>query len=339
MIDSLQVRPGSCYACYGDGLCCTDIHAVGPVTERERTLLSVVSESVVRRNELLDEWVMTMTPDEGGCVFLEEGKCAIHEAMDGLLKPSGCHRFPFGLTVTPKGGGRVTMEVRCSCQTLIPADAPPVDAEAIAPLLLGEDGEPDAAFTVTRDIPMRRGEELPFERYVEVERAFLEAIDVKGLDAALDRAPYADVGTDWIEVGRGMQEDQEEVTRFDSTLRFVADAILEARGVGDSPARRRRWGPAYDRAEARMPEPIDPESIYARWAQESIWRMHWAARISFEQHRKSLATLLDVARRIAARLEPQGVRKDRAAAEAVTIVETVGTSMWWWCVDERMSDE
>lgn len=336
--DTLHVRPGSRYACYADGLCCTDIHAVGPITEKERTMLTVINENVVRMNQLLDEWVMTMSPDGGGCLFLEEGKCAIHTAMDGLLKPSGCHRFPFGLTVTPHGG-RVTMEVRCSCQTWMPEDAPAIDPEAIAPLLVDENGEPDAAFTVTKDIPIRAGKDVGFDEYVKLEAAFLDAIAMNGLDVALDRAPYADVGTEWKTVAFGMQEDQAEVTRFDSALRFVADAILDAQGVTGAPERARAWGPAYDRAEARMTTPIDPEAIYVCWAQESIWRMHWAARISFEQHRRSLATLLDVARRIAARLETQGVRKDRAAAEAVTIVETVGTSMWWWCVDERMPNE
>lgn len=300
-------------------------------------MLTVINEGIVRMNHILDEWVLTMSPDDGACLFLDDGKCAIHETMGGLLKPSGCRRFPFGLTMTPHGG-RVTMEVRCSCQTLMPPDAPAIDAEAVAPLLLDEDGEPDAALVVTDRIPIRAGKEISFDEYVELERAFLAATD-EGLDAALDRAPYADVGTDWKTVARGMHEDQAESTRFHSALRFVADAILEAQGVGEPPERTRAWGPGYDRAEARMPNPIDPEAIYRCWVQESIWRMHWAARISFEQHRRSLATLLDVARRIAARLETEGVRKDRAAAEAVTIVETIGTSMWWWCVDERMPNE
>ncbi len=335
--DPLYVRPGARYACYADGLCCTDIHAVGPITEKERTLLSVVSDNVVRMNEILEEWVMTMTPDEGACLFLEEGKCAIHTAMDGVLKPGGCHRFPFGLTKTPRGG-RITMEVRCSCQTLMPTDAPAVDTERVAPLLLDEDGELEAAFSVTKDIPMRSGTRVPFAEYEVFEGAFLERIANEGLDAALDRQPFADVGTDWKTVARGMQEEDLR-TRFDAALLYVSDAILEAHGVGDPPDRVRAWEPAYRRAEARMPSPIEPKAIYECWASESVWRMHWAARISFEQHRKSLATLLDIARRIASRLEQVGVRKDRAAAEAVTIVETVGTSMWWWCVDERLPDE
>ena len=301
-------------------------------------MLSMVSDGVVRLNTILEEWVMTMSPDEGSCLFLEDGKCAIHTTMNGLLKPSGCHRFPFALTKTPKGG-RIGMEVRCSCQTLMPDDAPEVDCEQVAPLLLDEDGRPESAMVVEDAVPMSEGVTLTFSEYEAFEAELLASIAHDGLEAALDRAPYADVGTPWSEVANGMLSET-LVTRFDAALLYVADAIVDAHGGGsEPPSRERAWTPAYDRAQARMTTPIDPETIYARWASESIWRMHWMARIGFEQHRKSLATLLDIARRVATRIENEGVRKDRAAAESVTIVETVGTSMWWWCVDERMSNQ
>ena len=28
-------RPGARYTCFGDGLCCTDIHGIGPLTKKE----------------------------------------------------------------------------------------------------------------------------------------------------------------------------------------------------------------------------------------------------------------------------------------------------------------
>ena len=31
----LLPRPGARYTCFGDGLCCTDIHGIGPLTKKE----------------------------------------------------------------------------------------------------------------------------------------------------------------------------------------------------------------------------------------------------------------------------------------------------------------
>ena len=44
----LIVRPGARFACAGDGLCCTDLHALGPLT-REFTYSSLTSPDLTAR--------------------------------------------------------------------------------------------------------------------------------------------------------------------------------------------------------------------------------------------------------------------------------------------------
>ncbi len=110
----LPVRPGARAACSRDGLCCTDIHAIGPITTKERVHLSLVAEGLTGFDSLVQSHVLKMKKEDGSCVLLgQDQRCMVHDAMDGLLLPRSCKRFPIGLTATPDGG-RVTVEHRCS---------------------------------------------------------------------------------------------------------------------------------------------------------------------------------------------------------------------------------
>src|SRR5258708_5447875 len=115
----LLLREGARYACFGDGLCCTDMHALGPLTRSEVVQLR---SHAVERNEHLRAPVLRTAA--GRCVFLEDDGCAIHRAKGEGAKPSSCRGFPYRLIATPQGG-RVVTEHRCPCRTL--GDRPPID--------------------------------------------------------------------------------------------------------------------------------------------------------------------------------------------------------------------
>src|SRR5262249_40171210 len=95
LVRPLLTRPGPRFACFGDGVCCTDLHLLGPLTRREVLRLRVLSPDVAVHNAQLDAVVLRVTP-RGECVFFDQG-CALHRALGPMGKPGGCRRFPFRL--------------------------------------------------------------------------------------------------------------------------------------------------------------------------------------------------------------------------------------------------
>ena len=120
----LIVRPGARFACAGDGLCCTDLHALGPLTRIEdRAMRKLVPDSVKYHPDV--EAPCMRFGKGGGCAqLLPGGRCGVHARFGAEQKPIGCKRFPYGLLNTPEGG-RVTTEHRCPCRTL--GERPPID--------------------------------------------------------------------------------------------------------------------------------------------------------------------------------------------------------------------
>ena len=49
--EPLLVRPGARFDCVGDGLCCSDIHAVGALTDDDCEMLSMISEDAFERHD------------------------------------------------------------------------------------------------------------------------------------------------------------------------------------------------------------------------------------------------------------------------------------------------
>jgi hypothetical protein len=69
---------------------------------------------------------------------------------------------------------------------------------------------------------------------------------------------------------------------------------------------------------------------------DEVWSLKWADDYDFDLARRELATRLMIGEDICARLERVGARTDRAAAEAVMMVEVVGESDFWTEVKDRM---
>ncbi len=334
----LIVRDGARYACHADGLCCSDIHVVGPVSRTEKHRLALVSERAVQYSTLVEEDVLAMRAEDGCCVFLDENAhCMIHSALGGFLKPRTCHRFPLGITATPRGG-RVFLEQRCSCQVM-DSDAEPLTPERAEPALLDAAGRIKVNHRVSGRIAMTKRSRIGFERYEAFEAELLERLE-RGEKAAkvIDREAFPDVkGATWEQIGNGMVA-LDATSRFEFALQTVGYAVLARHGHRAKPTPR-PWAGAYDRAEARTPIEMDPQQMVATWTAAQIWPLFWTACSTFEQHRRGLATLLVLIDDIRKRLRRRGLRADRACAEAITIVDLVANSDWWEGITHRISEQ
>ena len=109
----------------------------------------------------------------------------------------------------------------------------------------------------------------------------------------------------------------------------MGDTILHLKMGAEPRAPSRPWAPAFDRAEARSKAERPAAEVFADWIADEIWSLKWAEDRHFQLARLELVTRLAIARNIARRLQSDGTRADRAAAEAVTIVELVGESDFW----------
>lgn len=319
------VRPGARFACFNDGLCCTDIHALGPITRAEaRDMRRIDPESVCMNEEIED---LCLKPVDGHCYYQKDGLCQVHAEHGAAAKPAGCRRFPFGLLKTPMGG-RITTEHRCPCRTL--GERPDIDlVDAEASLkdrsgILEDDGEIGAKV----DLTARK--EVPFEEYVQFERELLtrlaggeRAEDVLGTDALceLDESSWSVYAAQFFDMRDGSAGGE--------ALVMFGDALLELSAGHTPPERLRPWAGAFERAIARSATEESPETLYNDWIADEIWMFRWSEWGSFDTGRKEMATRLAVARKVQARFEAMGIRPDQAAAEAIMVVETATVSSEW----------
>ena len=168
-------RPGARYTCFGDGLCCTDIHGIGPLSEAEVDEVRAMKSEAADWNDEHED-LMMCTAADGGCVFLlEDQRCSIHAEFGEDRKPVGCRRFPLGLVGTPMGG-RITTDHRCPCRTM--GDRPPIEAAVAEPSLFDEDGDLEDDRRIHK-IPLSKTRKVKFEEWVETESAMLAQLDGK----------------------------------------------------------------------------------------------------------------------------------------------------------------
>jgi hypothetical protein len=329
------VRPGARYRCFGDGLCCSDMHAIGPLDHKAVVTLSVIAPEALCFSEAHDAHVLMMREGDGTCVFLADGLCQLHATMGGELKPSPCVRFPFGLVATPSGG-RITTDHRCACRTL--GDRPPIDLdEALMSVREGTD-RARADHRVEDRVRIDARRTVAFDAWERLESALQSdlaagrpAADVLGVEpfpALADRS--------WEHLAHELRT-IENSTRIEAASAWFGDAIRTHLGQR-SPARPRPWADGYARAEARTPEPESPDAIVNDWVADEIWGMRWTDAGTFERARLELATRVYVATQIAKRLRRKGIRADVATAEAVMVVELVGSSDWWARVVAEMPE-
>jgi hypothetical protein len=324
----LLARPGARFACFSDGLCCTDVHALGPITKSEaRDMRALASDSVWLSPDV-DAPCMKPVAG-GGCYFLKGGLCQVHAKHGAKAKPTGCQRFPFGLIATPHGG-RVSTESRCPCRTL--GERPPVNLAEAESALLDRAGrlEPDL-YTPAR-IALSRTERVGFERYAALEASLLARL-------AAGEAPRQVLGAEplpkrvdgsWPETAAA-HLDMDDGSAGGVALAWFGDALLELSAGHQPPRRERPWSKAFDKAIARTPTPQRPADMFADWVADELWMLRWVGwEVSFDVARAELVTRLALAELLKRRLQRQAkLRADQAVAEALMIVELATAGSVW----------
>lgn len=323
----LYTRPGARYTCFGDGLCCTDIHGLGPISRSDVVRVRRARDDAAGWDSSFDSYMLRTKPS-GGCVFLASDlRCTLHAKLGAEAKPDACRRFPLGLVATPNGG-RITTEHRCPCRTL--GERPELTAEGAAGSLVDRAGRLYAERRVDRVAiePRRR---ISFEKWEAIERDMLERLG-SGEDPArvLGAKPFPALAKQtWRQVQREFWDSGDD-TQFGVALAWFADGI-GALKLGKPPKklRDRPWQHTFDRAEKRSPTARTSKEVLADWIADEIWSMRWTEEGSFARGRAELATRYAIARWAADRLEGIGVRPDRAAAEGIMMVEVLGGSDYW----------
>jgi Fe-S-cluster containining protein len=326
--EPLLVRPGARFDCAGDGLCCSDIHAVGPLNEEDREMLAVISEDAIERHEGEDVAVMMMRSDTGRCVFFGDEGCVLHSRLGPEMKPSPCIQFPYALTATPLGG-RVSTQHRCPCRTL--GARPPITAEVARSNLLDSEGEVKFEHAVLDEVQWSETETISFEEYARREEELLRGLlEGKNLSSVLGAAPFPSLEeTTWLEVADALLEFQ-GASRAAVAARWFADALGFLVDRRERTEHARPWADAFERAAARVVDPVSPNQVFGDWLADELWAMRWTHWGSLERARSEWATRLAIARRIAGWLDISTPLADNvAAAEAVMIVDVIATTDPW----------
>jgi len=335
--EPLLVRHGARFDCVGDGLCCSDIHAVGALSDEDCEMLAVISEDAIDRHESEDAAVLMMRSDTGRCVFWSEAGCAIHAQIGPEMKPTPCIQFPYALTATPMGG-RISTQHRCTCRTLGPL--PPVTVEDARPCLVDSSGELKPEHAVVDEVAWSSTESLSFAEYAERESGLIGAlIEGRNLTTVLEAEPFPKLsGMTWSEAADEFL-DFHGPSRASAASRRFGDTIGFLVGRREPTEHGRPWADAFEKAGQRIVDPVSPNKVFGDWLADEIWSMRWTRFGSLARARVELATRLAIARRIAGWLDISTPKQENiSAAEAVMIVDVIGTADPWERVQEAIAE-
>ena len=171
----LIVRDGARYTCRADGICCTSIHGLGPLTDDELVQIRKVDKRGASFDEDFEDNMLKIASD-GGCHFLMPDKlCRVHAEHGEEAKPEGCRKFPLGVTRTPEGL-RLTTEHRCTCRTL--GTRPLIDPEVARLSVLDTKGRVDIDRQIGEKVRMTRAkkDKIPFGEWRVKEQKMLDAL-------------------------------------------------------------------------------------------------------------------------------------------------------------------
>lgn len=323
----LIIRPGARFACFSDGLCCTDIHALGPLGRSEAKAMRKLVPNSIYRHETIEAPCMK-TGANGACAQRDGGLCGVQKRFGAEAKPNGCRRFPYGLVSTPEGG-RVTTEHRCPCRTL--GDRPEVDLKDADASLRDNGGRLEANQIAPVRVPIAAERFVSFARYRAAEQKLLARLQAgERAEEVLGAAPLPELTrSSWPELAVGFYE-MTDASAGGTALGWWGDALMHL-CVGVSGAHRARpWAWSFEKAISRSPRREDPEKILNDWIADELWMMRWLEwDCTFDVARAELATRLAAVRHIIDLIMRAGVRSDQAAAEAVMIAELGACNDHW----------
>ncbi|MET0287221.1 MAG: hypothetical protein ABW352_22240 [Polyangiales bacterium] len=322
------MREGARYTCFGDGLCCTDIHALGPVTRKEKAEVDLLEPGALVRHKDLGQPVFKVDDDTHACVLRSVRGCELHARHGAEAKPAGCIRFPYGLIATPDGG-RITTEHRCPCRTL--GARPLLSVDDALGSLVDSAGRLSPNGRVGARVQIADGKTLAFARYRAVEAKMIETL-LMGADPlkVLDVKPFGKLeDVKWKKIVPELKEDRDG-SAYGEALMWFGNALVTLLDDDKLKLGERPWAASFDRAEARSPIDEGYQATLNDWLADLLWSMDWVfSTRSFHAGRREMATLYSIALTITKRLMRAKVRGDRAAAEAITIVELARQSGAW----------
>lgn len=331
----LLVRPGAKYTCFGDGLCCTNIHGLGPITKAELVQVRKIDPQGAAWDDDFEDRMLSTRPD-GGCHFLmPDLRCGIHATHGPEAKPEGCRQFPLGLVATPDGG-RITTRHRCPCRTL--GDRPDIDVDASIPSISDDEGNLAPEDRIKRIRLGRKKNKVDWATWRAMEDEMLAdlAAGVRP-EEVLGVPPFPKLKKSSWSAESDAFVDAIDGTSFGFAIAWFGETVRALVIEGYEPRFPvRTWSDAFDRAEAR-PGTRTEDDVLSDWVADEIWSLEWNSEAGWEVARVELATRLAVARDVAHRLQSDhALGPGRAAAEALMIVELVGESDFWSEVVERI---
>ena len=335
--NSLVVRPGARFTCHADGSCCTSIHLLGPVTRAEMVPVTRLRKDAFVYDSSVRGHVFQYKKD-GTCVFLRsDNLCGVHAKVGVENKPATCRKFPYSLVATPDGR-RVVTAHRCSCRTM--GDRAPLDPVVVErEIRIG--GEPlRSERAVMGRVPVGPRQNVGFATWKVLETDLMGRL-AKGDNPwkVLNAKPFPKLKKrDWTDVAEDFQ-DMYDDSSFEIAKAWFGDAILNVVDGEKFPDRPRPWARFYDGAEKRAEVLRKPLEMLNDWAADAIWSFDWMDWGTFARARYEMATRLAVADAIGRRLSKQGVRPDRAYAEALLVIELVGITEHWDEVVPLMPNE
>ncbi|MBN8613731.1 MAG: hypothetical protein J0L92_24255 [Deltaproteobacteria bacterium] len=345
----LLARPGATFRCFGDGLCCTDVHQLGPVTRSEKVALDRHAAGATTRIAGLVLLRLSDDARPGGCHFLDaEMGCRIHTHD---ARPRTCHRFPYLLVRTPDGL-RLGTDHRCPCRTMFDrTESAPIDVARAEAALLDRAGRLSTDRAIEGRVPIAARRRVGWTRYLAIEAELLASLarasaqnPVESI-LGVDPFPEIEVGT-WEQIGVDLAMET-RASRWGECFRLFGRTLAWLHCPPDERPRRlafapRLWQESFDRAERRTPFDAARaddviEAMYADFVADFVWGLEWTYACDMTQLRIELCSRLAVARTFARALVRSGARPDRACAESIAMIEVVGVSPAWMSIAGRCS--
>jgi hypothetical protein len=312
------------------------VHALGPITPTELVPLRRLLPDPAAHETAVKG--LAFRTQGGGCVFLRDDHlCRVHAELGVAAKPATCRRYPFNLVETPVGL-RVVTPHRCPCRTLGPR--PLVTAESVAEEIVIPNAPLDPDHSVSGELRLNRKERVRFAAWLPIEAQWITQLcHTRDPASALQSAPWPQLrAMDWQGIAAKFCK-AKDGSSFETAKSLMGFAIASAHEGTAIPSLARPWSRFFDAAEKRVSQaPQTPTEMYGDWLADELWSLQWTQYGSFARGRLDLATRLDVAMRLAASFENQGVRSERAVAESLMVVDVITHCELWFDVARAMQE-
>jgi Fe-S-cluster containining protein len=330
---TMHVRPGARFTCHADGLCCSDVHVLGPVEDAELVPLRPLGQHarpgvrIVGRDASVNGWAFRVA-ETGACPFLEaDNLCHVHATLGPERKPVTCRLFPFYLVGTP-AGVRVATSHRCTCRSI--GQREPLDAARVRAEIGVPDGALPLAWSAPARIALEADRDVSFAEWTTREARLLERLNAgDGLAALLGAPAFPPLRNDsWEKVAARFRQPA-DATGFEQAKAWIGEAISAHVNQTALAERPRPWARFLPRVAARSTAADGREGILSDWLADELWGLGWTRWGSFEQARMDFSTRAIIVAALEATFARLGTPPPIAMAEAILVVDAVVHSPHW----------